>query len=302
MRDIILHHYDTSPYAGKIRKLLGLKGLAWKSVIIPQIMPKPDLTPLTGGYRMTPVMQIGANIYCDSHHIAARLERLAPEPALYPETDRATIAALELWGNYLFLPAIIVLIGVGGYIDESFLADRNKIMPMVLDTESAQAMTPGCIGQLKPALHLLESQLSDGRPYLLGRQLTAADFAVNTSVSTLFLLPVFSDMVKPFKKLAAWSQRMEEVPSGQRTEISGVDALAVARESSPIIGDSDALADSNLELGDMLRVTPEHLGKCPVEGKLAQLCENEIVLLRHTESLGDIAVHFPRSNFTVDKI
>ena len=33
-------------------------------------MPRPDLMPMTGGYRRTPVMQIGADIYCDTqmHH------------------------------------------------------------------------------------------------------------------------------------------------------------------------------------------------------------------------------------------
>ena len=51
MTDIILHHYETSPYAEKVRLGLGLKGLAWASVEIPVIMPKPDLTALTGGYR-----------------------------------------------------------------------------------------------------------------------------------------------------------------------------------------------------------------------------------------------------------
>src|SRR6185295_14804638 len=75
MTDIILHHYDTSPYAEKVRTGLGLKGLAWASVELPQIMPKPNLTALTGGYRKTPVLQIGADIYCDSQLIMRELER-----------------------------------------------------------------------------------------------------------------------------------------------------------------------------------------------------------------------------------
>ena len=29
MTDIILHHYETSPYSEKVRLGLGLKGLAW---------------------------------------------------------------------------------------------------------------------------------------------------------------------------------------------------------------------------------------------------------------------------------
>jgi hypothetical protein len=47
MTSIILHHYDTSPYAEKVRTGLGLKGLAWASVELPVIMPKPNPTALT---------------------------------------------------------------------------------------------------------------------------------------------------------------------------------------------------------------------------------------------------------------
>ena len=56
--DIILHHYPSSPFSEKIRLVLGYKKLAWKSVIIPSIMPKPDVLALTGGYRKTPFMQV----------------------------------------------------------------------------------------------------------------------------------------------------------------------------------------------------------------------------------------------------
>ena len=38
MTDIILHHYEISPYSEKVRLGLGLKGLAWASVEIPVIM------------------------------------------------------------------------------------------------------------------------------------------------------------------------------------------------------------------------------------------------------------------------
>ncbi|HEX3451354.1 MAG TPA: glutathione S-transferase N-terminal domain-containing protein, partial [Isosphaeraceae bacterium] len=70
MKQLILHHYPMSPFAEKIRLILGFKNLHWSSVLIPNIMPKPDLTALTGGYRKTPVLQIGADIYCDTALIA----------------------------------------------------------------------------------------------------------------------------------------------------------------------------------------------------------------------------------------
>src|SRR6201996_6242988 len=82
---IILHHFDQSPFSEKIRLIFGLKKLAWTSVRISRIMPRPDLMPMTGGYRRTPVMQIGADIYCDTQCIMRELERRFPQPSLLPK-------------------------------------------------------------------------------------------------------------------------------------------------------------------------------------------------------------------------
>ena len=79
MADLILHHYDISPCAEKIRLCFGLKGLPWRSVIVPMVLPKPDLMPLTGGFRRTPVLQIGADVYCDTLRIVIR-----PRPCPFP--------------------------------------------------------------------------------------------------------------------------------------------------------------------------------------------------------------------------
>ena len=43
MPDLILHHFETSPFGEKIRLALGYKQLAWKSVLIPPVLPKPDV-------------------------------------------------------------------------------------------------------------------------------------------------------------------------------------------------------------------------------------------------------------------
>ena len=109
MTDIILHHYDTSPYSEKVRTGLGLKGLAWASVELPVIMPKPNLTALTGGYRKTPVLQIGADIYCDSQLIMRELERRYPTPSFYPAGHGAA-DALAWWAEKTtFSPAVSIL-------------------------------------------------------------------------------------------------------------------------------------------------------------------------------------------------
>ena len=99
--ELILHHYDFSNYSEKVRLVLGLKGLTWRSVEIPPTLPKPDYIPLTGGYRRTPALQIGADVFCDTTRIIEELEHRFPEPTIYPGPDtaaqRAFIAGLERW-------------------------------------------------------------------------------------------------------------------------------------------------------------------------------------------------------------
>ena len=81
-QSIILHQFERSPFSEKIRLALRMKNLGWASVDIPSILPKPDLTPLTGGYRRTPVMQIGADIFCDTSIMLIELEKRFQIPSL----------------------------------------------------------------------------------------------------------------------------------------------------------------------------------------------------------------------------
>ena len=92
MSDIILHHYEMSPFSEKVRKYFAVKNMGWAAVEQPNIAPKPALTPLTGGYRRIPVMQIGAHIYCDTALIIDTLEARHPEPPLTPPHLRGAAA------------------------------------------------------------------------------------------------------------------------------------------------------------------------------------------------------------------
>src|SRR5881227_1860353 len=150
MTDIILHHYDTSPYSEKVRLGFGLKGLAWGSVEIPVIMPKPDLTALTGGYRKTPVLQIGADIYCDSQLIMRELERRHPTPSFYP-AGRGAADALAWWAEKTtFSPAAGIMFAKRpDALPEGFLEDRAKFSARNIDPAAMKAAVPNLLDQLR---------------------------------------------------------------------------------------------------------------------------------------------------------
>src|ERR1700755_405577 len=178
MTDIILHHYDTSPYAEKVRTGLGLKGLAWASVELPQIMPKPNLTALTGVYRKAPVLQIGADIYCDSQLIMRELERRYPTPSFYP-AGRGAANALAWWAEKtMSLPAVsIVFAKRPEVLPEGFLQDRVKFSGRNIDPVVMMAAGPNCLDQPRPHLDWLYQAWADGRSFLQGPAVGLADLA-----------------------------------------------------------------------------------------------------------------------------
>ena len=53
----------------------------------PKPKPKPDVTALTGGYRKTPTLQIGADVYCDTTLIAQVIDDLQHDPPLVPADE-----------------------------------------------------------------------------------------------------------------------------------------------------------------------------------------------------------------------
>ena len=96
MPEIIFHQYAMSPFSEKIRKILALKNLEYREVDQPAWMPKPHLTPMTGGYRRIPVLQIGADIYCDTALIARTVEKHCPEPSIHPGDNIAAAEAMAV--------------------------------------------------------------------------------------------------------------------------------------------------------------------------------------------------------------
>lgn len=303
MDQLILHHYAQSPYSEKIRLGLGLKGLAWRSVTIPPIMPKPDLMPLTGGYRKTPVLQIGADIYCDTQLIMRELERRHPSPSFYAGTDPGT-SALLAWSieRSSFGPAVaLAFAAIGDFVPAAFIEDREKFSGGRIDIARMRADRQLYVDQLRPQLDWLAQMLETGRPYLMGAQPTLVDFAAYHPVWFMrSLLGPAAAEIPGVKPLLPWADRIAGIGHGQHTDFSSAAALDIARQSEPTPlppGFADG-ADSR-KPGDRVSVTPDDTGRDPVSGILVAASAQEIVLARDEPGLGRIHIHFPRAGFVV---
>ena len=181
MPELILHHYDISPYAEKIRLCFGLKGLAWRSVIVPMVLPKPNLMPLTGGFRRTPVLQIGADVYCDTLRIAMELDRRRPQPPLLPEDGNGFDGILATWAERVLMwpTARYVTAMNRDALSEPFFRDRSEMRGHATPTMvQVAAGLPHQEGQLHLMLAWVDDLLGNGRLYPPGRTPRLADFAL----------------------------------------------------------------------------------------------------------------------------
>lgn len=292
----ILHHYETSPFAELVRTALGLKRLEWQSVIIPSIMPKPDLVELTGGYARTPVLQLGADIYCDTAAILAALEDLRPEPSLYPAPLGALHKVMANWaGGPQFLAHVGAAMGPmpAGAIPDAFVADRQARFG--LDMAQLAKATPHLTAQALTAAHWLDTSLADGRSFVGGEAPGHADLGFYANIWFVRSIPfarAASDEMFALPYLAGWFERVRGLGHGDRGEIDAAEAIAIAaREQLAIV---TGPVDAPFAAGQAVAVRSEGSGDAPVEGTLARLDPTGITITRTGSRCGTVAVHFPR--------
>lgn len=299
---IVLHHYEASPYSEKVRLGLGLKSLAWVSVEIPMIMPKPDLTALTGNYRKTPVMQIGADIYCDSQLIMCELERRYPSPSFYP-AGRGAADALAWWAEKtMFSPGAGLLFAKKPEtLPKGFLEDRARFSGRNIDPAVLAAAVPNLLDQLRAHLYWLDQMLADGRPFLQGIAAGLADLAAYHPV--WFLQRNFGSAASSlgeFPRLVSWAARVAAIGHGAPHSMTSQDALAMARAAtSNTVAAADRADPIGREPGQRVAISPDDTGRDPVVGELVASAADEIVIKRSDPTAGDVCVHFPRAGFTV---
>ena len=303
MNELILHHYDSSPFSEKVRLMLGFKRLPWTSVQVPRIMPKPDVVALTGGHRRTPFLQIGADIWCDSALIAKVLEERMPTPSLFPAS--APLAPLlAQWADstlfwtvipYTMQPAgaAAMFAGAPPEMVKAFAADRAPF------TATLKRQTvPDATAALHAYLAALDAQLADGRCFLFGSEACIADFSVAHGIWFVHRGGPVADILAPYQHLLEWFARMKAFGHGTSQKLRSDEAIAIAAAASGH-APMQVLPGLGFEAGQAITVTPIDYGMDPVPGTLVGLGADEVVLSRTDERAGTVHVHFPRIGFQI---
>jgi len=308
MTDLILHHYAFSPFSEKIRLVLGYKKLAWKSVIIPHIMPKPDVVALTGGYRRTPLLQIGADIYCDTALICDVLEQRAPSPTLHPQGTNGSDRIVAQWADStLFSAAMAYCFSRKGaeffFRDQSpevakaFAEDRAKMRGGASRMYSGDATSA-----YKSYLRRIASMV-DHQPYVMGQQPSLADFSCYHALWFTQRIPPLAGILDATPSLSGWMGRMAAIGHGSMEASDSAAAIAVAAQSSPAALQAGVFQDDHgIALDSRVTITAESFGLEPTEGELLAATRTRYSLRRSDARAGTVHVHFPRVGFQLKAV
>lgn len=301
---MILHHYAGSPFSEKMRLILGYKGLDWRSVTVPVINPKPDVLALTGGYRRTPFLQIGADIYCDTALMSRVIDALHPAPSLYPAEAGGAAEILAQWADsdlfwvaipYTMQPAGAAAIFAGAPPEmlQAFAADRAA-MTVGMKRPSTRDATAA----LQTYLGWLEHQL-DGRPFLCGNVPSIADFSAVQSLWYIRRAPPVAGILDAFPGLAAWFDRIAAFGHGRSEKLSSAEAIAIAHAATPL--PTEVQPGQGFESGDAVEVAATDYACDVVSGTLVGLSASQVTLRREDPRAGTVQVHFPRIGYALSK-
>ena len=301
---IIVHQYSTSPYGEMVRLALGLKGLAWSRVEQPNIMPRPFLTPLTGGYRRIPVMQIGADIYCDSAMIVRELDRRFPDPPLEPPGQEGLAWALRGWAERAFFGVTVgVVFGARAeHVPAAFIKDREQLSGRPFDTQAMKYAAPMLRDQWRANAGFIEARLKAGAPWLLGEACGLADLAAFLNV--WFLRSgepaAYASLTADMAYLHAWVARMDAIGHGAPIDMSTEAAFEIARAALPETPRASIDGEAQgLKPGQRVAVMADDYGRDPIEGEITFVGPQEIAIRHQTGEAGAVTVHFPRAGFWV---
>jgi glutathione S-transferase len=306
-QELILHHYPPSPVSEKVRVAMGLKGLAWRSVEQNRLPDRPQLFDLTGGYRRIPVLQIGADIYCDTLCILREIDQRYPQPTFFPNNGAGLPYAVGRWmdGPMFDLAVRLAFAPSVDQLPGELVADRARLYlgPDGDFREEAKDL-PHVLAQIRPQLGWLEERLAAGRTYVLGDAPGLPDLYIWYIV--WFIRGRYGEkerLFAEFPNLSAWGDRMAAIGHGNPQPMAMDESYAIAGDAAPATPEAGDTHDpQGLAPGmsvSIVQVTDS--GDPVVRGVVRAVDRDRIAILRESKGAGKVCVHFPRVGYRVTK-
>ena len=153
-----------------------------------------------------PILRHGDFVLYETSAIVAYLEERFPTPRLQPATIEGR-ALMNQWisavNSYFYTYMIY------------HVSHERNVFPE-LGIASDEAVVSHALPKIAVGLQVAERQLSHGQGFLLGSEVTLADYYLLPSTNSFGRTPEGKTMYASFPVVQAWRERMEALPTVQR--------------------------------------------------------------------------------------
>ena len=205
MPDVTVFGFPRSTFVQIVRLVLEHKNVPYEFRDLEPEMGTPSHLALHPFDRV-PILQHGDFVLYETSAIVAYLEEQFPTPSLHPDTPQGR-ARMNQWisaVNSYYYPDMIYHVG----------HERN-VFPR-LGIPSDEKVVAHALPKIEVGLQVMERQLSHAQGFLLGGEVTLADYYLLPSTHSFGRTPEGKTMYASFPVVQAWRERMEALPTVQR--------------------------------------------------------------------------------------
>jgi len=204
MADVTVYGFPISTYVNIVRLVLTEKGVPFLFHDLEPEMGGPGHLALHPFGRVPILEHAGFRIY-ETSAIALYVDEAFDGPSLQP-ADLRRRADMHRW---------ISLLSGYFYPYMAFHLGHERIVYPALGIAPDEKVVAAALPKIAACLQVMEAELAANGDYLVGGEITLADFFLLPSLTTLSRTPEGARMLAPCERIRAWWLRMQGRPSVQ---------------------------------------------------------------------------------------
>ena len=205
MADPIVYGFPRSTYVNIVRLVLTHKDVPYEFHDLEQVMGKTEHLALHP-FNRVPILRHGDFTIYETSAIASYIDEAFGGPRLTPQ-DVRTRARMNQWlsaVNSYYYPYMI------------YHVTHERLVFPELGIASDEKVVAHALPKVEVALAVMERELSHGRDYLLGSEISLADFFVLPSTFAFSLTAEGKAMYPKYPAFCRWRERMENLPTTRK--------------------------------------------------------------------------------------
>lgn len=220
MPDPIVYGFPRSTFVNIVRMILTHKGVAYGFHDLEPVMAKPEHLALHPFNRVPILRHDDLTVY-ETSAIAAYVDEAFDGASLTPKDIKAR-ARMNQW---------ISSVNSYYYIYMIYHVTHERLVFPELGIAADEKVVAHALPKVETGLEVAEKQLAHGKDFLLGDQLSIADFYLLPSTFAFSLTAEGQAMYPKFPAFCRWRERMESLPAVKKVR-AGVPRVPIghARE------------------------------------------------------------------------